>query len=136
MARLEARIGKLEAAHPTGSALSCAVVRYNPGSAADWLPQMIADLDWPPSLHTLVTIDASAGVGETPEIVVPPLPLDKMSVEQSGIVQRAGAGPGPWWIAITARGWSEAMPMHEGETAMLRQLQAARLSERGHTGGL
>lgn len=135
MSDLGTQNGTLEAAEPAGQTMSCAVVRYNPGAAIDWLPDMIAALGWAPSLHTLVTINASAPRGKAPEIVVPPLPLGEMTAEQSEAIAQAGTGAGPWWIAITGLGWSEAMPMREGEAAMLRQLQEARQSEWRQTGG-
>lgn len=130
MSRLDARLSKLEAVQPAGQSLTCAVVRYNPGTATSWLPGMIERLGWAPSLHTLVTIDASAALGEAPEAVVPPQPMESMTPGQSAVLAQAGAQPGPWWIAITGRGWSDAIPMHDGEAALLAQLRA----ERQHAG--
>jgi hypothetical protein len=87
---------------------------------------MIEQLGWAPSLHTLLTIDAAAAVGAAPEVIVPPLPLESMALAQSAILAQVGARPGPWWIAVTGRGWSDAIPMHDGEAALLAQLRAER----------
>lgn len=136
MSRLDVRLSKLEAARPAGQLLSCAVVRYDPGAATNWLPGMIERLGWASSLHTLVTIDAATAVGAAPEVIVPPLPIESMTPDQSAVLAQAGNRPGPWWIAVTGRGWSEAIPMRDGEAALLAQLRAERQQAGlGWTGG-
>ncbi len=130
MSRFDARLSKLEASQPAGRPLSCAVVRYNPGAATNWLPGMIERLGWAPSLHTLLTIDATAAVDAAPEVIVPPLPIEAMTPDQSSSLARAGAHPGPWWIAVTGRGWPDAIPMHDGEAALVAQLRAERQQAR------
>lgn len=126
MSRFDARLSKLETAQPAGQSLTCAVVRYNPGAATSWLPGMIKRLGWAPSLHTLLTIDAAAAADAAPEVVVPPQPLESITPRQLAVLAQAGVHPGTWWIAVTGRGWLDAIPMHDGEAALLAQLRAER----------
>ncbi len=136
MSRLETRVVKLEAAHLGGEETPYAVVRYNPGKNVGWLPGMVAAVGWPASMRALVTIDASGNVGDTPQVIVPPVPCNQLTIEQAAAAAQAGARPGPWLIAVTGRGWSDAIPMHHGEAALLAQLRAERQQAGlGWTGG-
>lgn len=126
MSRYDARVAKLEELHGIGDETPCAVVRYNPGEATDWWPEVETALGWTSPPVTLVIIDASGTSGPSAEIIVPPVDCDKLTAEQSAALAIAGRSPGRWWIAIAGRGWRHAVPMHDGEPALLSSLRAQR----------
>lgn len=127
MSRLETRIERLEAALQGTAEVPNAVVRYNPGAATGWLPGMIAQLGWPASQYALVVIDANGEVDAAPEVIVPPVLDSQATAEQAAVLARAGHGAGLWWIAVTARGWADAVPMYEGMAALIADLRRQRL---------
>jgi hypothetical protein len=126
MSRLETRVTKLELANPDRAMLTCALVRYHPGSEANWLPGLIERLGWSPSLHTLLTIEGSSAHTDRPEVIIPPLALEEMTAAQSATLSQAGKARGLWWIAVAGRGWLKPLEAFAGEAALMAELRAMR----------
>lgn len=126
MSRYDARVRKLEELQGAGDGTPCAVVRYTPSESTGWWPLVEASLGFPFGRVALVIVDARDDAALLPEVVVPPVSEDRLTALQAAALASAGQDAGRWWIAIAGRGWTDAMPMHEGETALLSALRAQR----------
>ncbi|WP_298090025.1 hypothetical protein [uncultured Sphingomonas sp.] len=124
MTRWEARIKKLEEAQPDGTGVWYGLVRYSPPEgASDWLAPMLADLNWSSAAFAMMVVDANDPADTTPVGVIAPAHYDDMIDSDRMRYFAAGRDPGRWYLAITGRGEPEAMAMHGGRAAFIKDMR-------------
>lgn len=124
MNRWETRLKKLEDMRPEGTGVWYGLVRYAPPEvASDWVTPMLAHLGWSPSTFAMIVVDANDPTDVAPASVIAPTAFDEMSELDRTRYFAAGRDPGRWFLVVTGRGAPDAMPMHNGSAAFIKDLR-------------
>ena len=124
MNRWETRLKKLEDMRPEGTGVSYGLVRYVPPErSSDWVTPMLAHLGWSPSTFAMIVVDANDPTDVTPAGVIAPTAYDEISEQDRTRYFAAGRNPGRWSLVVTGRSAPEAMPMHNGSAAFIKDLR-------------
>lgn len=124
MNRWGTRLKKLEDMRPEGTGVWYGLVRYAPPEGtSDWVMSMLAHLGWSSSTFAMIVVDANDSTNATPAAVIAPTAFDEMSDEDLTRFFAAGRDPGRWFLVVTGRGAPDAMPMHGGSAAFIRDLR-------------
>lgn len=124
MNRWESRLKKLEDQRPEGTGVWYGLVRYAPPEgSSSWVTPMLAHLGLSPSTFAMLVIDANDPTDAAPTCVIAPTPYDEISEEDRTRYFAAGRDSGRWFLVVTGRGTPEAMPMHNGSAAFIKDLR-------------
>lgn len=125
MNRWETRLKKLEDMRPEGTGVWYGLARYAPPEEeSNWVAPMLAHLGWSPSTFAMIVVDANDPTDVEPAGVIVPTAYGEMNEQDRTRYFAAGRNPGRWFLVVTGRGMPEAMPMHSGSTAFIKNLRA------------
>lgn len=124
MNRWETRLRRLEDMRPDGTGVWYGLARYAPPErSSDWAAPMLAHLGWSSSTFAMIVVDANDPADVAPAGLIAPTAYDEMNEQDRTRFFAAGRDPGGWFLVVTGRGAPDAMPMHGGSAAFIRDLR-------------